>query len=112
VAIRIEHGEEVGRGPDSQDLLALLGALVVSTRLTIWPLIDKRIGSDCKSLVDSVHKYRHTRMRNEVGKLLFLLAIQQYLQRDKEQQVRWLRLHPEKRKTDKMDFDQDEWGYT
>jgi len=27
VAIRIEHGEEVGRGPNPQEILALLGAL-------------------------------------------------------------------------------------
>ena len=49
-------------------------------------------------------------MRNEVGKLPFLLAIQQYLQRDAVQQVRWVRSHPERRKTDKMEYDLDEWG--
>ena len=69
VAIRFEHGEEVGRGPNPQELLALLGALAVSTRLSTRPLMDKRIGSNCKSLVDYVNKYRHARMRNEVGKL-------------------------------------------
>ena len=37
VAIRIEHGEVVGRGPNPQELLALLGALAVSTRLTTPP---------------------------------------------------------------------------
>ena len=72
--------------------------------------MDKRIGSDCKSLVDYVNEYRHARMRNKVGKLPFLLAIQQYLQRDEEQQVRWVRSHPERRKTDKMEFNLDEWG--
>ena len=72
--------------------------------------MEKRIGSDCKSLVDYVNKYRHARMRNEVGKLPFLLAIQQYLQRDEERQVRWVRSHPERRKLDKMEFDLDEWG--
>jgi hypothetical protein len=84
VTFRIEHGEDVGRGTNPQELLALLGALAVSTRLTTWPLIVKRIGLDCKSLVDSVNEYRHARMRNEVGKLPFLLAIQQYLQRDEK----------------------------
>ena len=49
-------------------------------------------------------------MRNEVGKLPFLPAIQQYLQRDAAQQVRWVRSHPERRKTDKMEYDLDEWG--
>ena len=112
VAIRIDHGEVVGRGPNPQELLALLGALAVSTRLTTPHLTDKRIGSDCKSLVDYINEYRHARMRNEVGKLPFLLAIQQYLQRDAAQQVRWVRSHPERRKTDKMEYDLDEWGYT
>jgi hypothetical protein len=55
VAIRIEHGEVVGRGPNPQELLALLGALAVSTRLTTPHLTDKRIGSDCKSLVDYIN---------------------------------------------------------
>ena len=30
----IDHGEVVGRGPNPQELLALLGALAVSARLT------------------------------------------------------------------------------
>ena len=51
-------------------------------------------------------------MKNEVGKLPFLLAIQQYLQRDAAQQVRWVRSHPERQKSDKMEYDLDEWGYT
>ena len=71
---------------------------------------DKRIGLDWKSLVDYVNAHRHTRMRNEVGNLPFLLAIQQYLQRDDAQQVRWVRSHPERRKMDKQEFDLDEWG--
>ena len=49
-------------------------------------------------------------MKNEVGKLPFLLAIQQYLQRDAAQQVRWVRSHPERRKSDNMEYDLDEWG--
>ena len=56
VAIRIEHGEVVGRGPNPEELLALLGALAVSTRLTTPHLTDKRIGSDCKSLVDYINE--------------------------------------------------------
>jgi hypothetical protein len=110
VAIRNDHGEVVGRGPNPQALLALLGALAVSTRLTTPHFTDKRIGSDCKSLVDYINDYRHARMRNEVGKLPFLLAIQQYLQRDAAQQVRWVSSHPERRKTDKIENDLDEWG--
>jgi len=110
VAIRIDHGEVVGRGPNPQELLALLGALAVNTRLETMQQADKRIGSDCKSLVDYVNAHRHTRMRNEVGKLPFLLAIQQYLQRDDAQQVRWVQSHPERGKTDKQEFDLDEWG--
>ena len=68
VAIKIDHSEVVGRGPNPQELLALLGALAVSARLTTPHLTDKRIGSDCKSLVDYINEYRHARMRNEVGK--------------------------------------------
>ena len=49
-------------------------------------------------------------MRNEVGKLSFLLAMQQYLQRDAAQQVRGVRSHPERRKPEKKDYDLDEWG--
>ena len=89
IAIRIDHGEVVGRGPNPQELLALLGALAVTQRLSALGLSDKRIGSDCKSLVDYINAHRHSRVRNEVGKLPFLLAIQQYLQKDAEQQVRW-----------------------
>ena len=103
VALRIDHGEVVGRVPNPQELLALLGALAVSTRLTTPHLTDKCIGLDCKSLVDYINEYRHARMRNEVGKLPFLLAIQQYLQRDAAQQVQWVRSHPERWKTDKME---------
>jgi hypothetical protein len=112
VVIRIKHGEVVGRDPNPQELPALSDALAVSTRLTTLPLMYKRIGSDCKSLVDYDNKYRHACMRNEVGKLPFLLAIQQYLQRDKAQQARWMRSHSERRKTDKMEFDLDEWAFT
>ena len=56
VAIKIDHGEVVGRGPNPQELLALLGALAVSARLLTPHLTDKRIGSDCKSLVDYVNE--------------------------------------------------------
>ena len=77
IAIRIEHGEVVGRDPNPQELLALLGALAVTQTLTALGLSDKRIGSDCKSLVDYINAHRHSRVRNEVGKLPFLLAIQQ-----------------------------------
>ena len=107
VAIRIDHGKVVGRGPNPQELLALLGALAVTQRLTALGLSDKRIGSDCKSLVDYINAHRHSRVRNEVGKLPFLLAMQQYLQRDAEQQVRWLRSHPEMRKPAKQDYELD-----
>jgi hypothetical protein len=110
IAIRIDHGEVVGRGPNPQELLALLGALAITQRLSALGLSDKRIGSDCKSLVDYINAHRHSRVRNEVGKLPFLLAIQQYLQKDAEQQVRWVRSHPERRKHDKQDYDLDEWG--
>ena len=43
-------------------------------------------------------------------KMPFLLAIQQYLQRDAAQQVCGVRSHPERRKTNKIEFDLDEWG--
>ena len=110
VAVRIDHGEVVGRGPNPQELLALLGALAITQRLDVLGLADKRIGSDCKSLVDYINEHRHTRLRNEVGKLPFLIATQQYLQRDAAQQVRWVRSHPERRKPEQKDYDLDEWG--
>ena len=81
VAIRMEHGEVIGRGPNPQELLAL----AIHDRLECRAHTDQRIGSDCKSLVDYVNDYRHTRMRNEVGKLPFLLAIQQYLRQNEAQ---------------------------
>jgi hypothetical protein len=102
----------VGRGPNPQELMALLGALAVSTRLETLQRADKRIGLDCKSPVDYVNEHRHARMRNEVRKLPFLLAIQQYLQQDDAQKVRWARFHLERRKIDKQDFDPDEWVST
>ena len=110
VTIRIDHGEVVGRGPNPQELLALLGALAITQRQDALGLSDKRIGSDCKSLVDYINEHRHSRVRNEVGELPFLLATQQYLQRDAEQQMRWVRSHPEKRKQEKKDHELDEWG--
>ena len=75
----IDHGEVVGRGPNPQELLALLGALAITQQLNELGLADKRIGSDCKSLVDYINEHRHTRLRNEVEKLPFLIATQQYL---------------------------------
>ena len=85
VAVRIDHGEVVGRGPNPQELLALLGALAITQLLDALGLADKRIGSDCKSLVDYINEHCHSRLRNEVGNLPFLIATQQYLQRDAEQ---------------------------
>ena len=76
VAIRIDHGEVVGRGPNPQELLALLGALAITQRQDALGLSDKRIGSDCKSLVDYINEHRDSRVRNEVDKLPFLLATQ------------------------------------
>jgi hypothetical protein len=75
VAIRMGHGKVIGRVPNPQELLALLGALAIHDRLECKTHTDQRIGSDCKSLVDYINDYRHTQMRNEVGKLRFLLAI-------------------------------------
>ena len=100
----------MGRGPNPQELLALLGALAITQRQDALGLSDKRIGLDCKSLVDYINEHRHSWVRNEVGKLPFLLAMQQYLQRDAEQQVRWVRSHPERRKPEKIDYELDEWG--
>ena len=48
-------------------------------------------------------------MRNEVGKLPFLMAIQHYMQEDPQLEIRWVRSHPERRKGIE-DFDLDEWG--
>ena len=110
VAIRMEHGEVIGRGPNPQELLALLGALAIHDRLECRGHIDQRIGSDCKSLVDYVNDYQHTRMRNEVGELPFLLAIQQYLRQNEAQEIRWVRSRPERCKPVKMEYDLDEWG--
>ena len=41
IAIRIDHGEVVGRGPNPQEQLALLGALAVTERLNALGLSDK-----------------------------------------------------------------------
>ena len=109
VAIRIEHGERVGRGPNPQELLALLGAAAVTQRMEPRQSDHRQINSDCKSLVDYVNHYRYTRMRNEVGKLPFLMAIQHYMQEDPQLEIRWVRSHPERRK-EMEEFDLDEWG--
>ena len=55
VAIRIEHGERVGRGPNPQKLLALLGAAAVTQRMEPCHTDHRQISSDCKSLVDYVN---------------------------------------------------------
>ena len=68
----------------------ILGALAITQRQAALGLSDKRIGLDCKSLVDYINEHRHSRLRNEVGKLPFLLVTQQYLQQDAAQQVRWV----------------------
>ena len=60
VAIRIEHGERVGRGPNPQELLALLGAAVVTQRIEPRQSDYRLINSDCKSLADYVNHYRYT----------------------------------------------------
>jgi hypothetical protein len=60
--------------------------------------------------VDYVNDYHHTQMRNEVGKLPFLLAIQKYLRQNEAQAIHWVQSHPERRKPDKMEYDLDEWG--
>jgi hypothetical protein len=70
----MEHGEVIGRGPNPQELLALLRALAIHERLECKAHTDQRIGSVCKSLVDYVNDYRHTQLRNEVGTLPILLA--------------------------------------
>ena len=44
IAIWIDHGKVVGREPNPQELLALLGALAVNTRLETMQQSDKRIG--------------------------------------------------------------------
>ena len=79
VAVRIDHGEVVGRGPNPQELLALLGSLAITQRQGALGLLNKRIGLDCKSLVDYINEHRHFRLRNKVDKLPFLLATQQCL---------------------------------
>jgi hypothetical protein len=111
VAIRMEHSEVIDREPNPQELLALLGALAIHDRLECKAHTDQRIGLDCKSLVDYVNDYRHTRMWNEVDKLPFLLAIQKYLRQNESQEIRWVRSHPERRKPDEMEYDLDEWEY-
>ena len=69
VAIRIEQGEEVGRGPNPQELLALLVALGCESKLGRPREYNEEISSDCKSVVDYVNNHRQTRLRNEVGSL-------------------------------------------
>jgi hypothetical protein len=57
LAIRMDHGESIGRGPNPQELLSLLGALAIYDRLECKAHTDQRIGWDCKSLVDYVNDY-------------------------------------------------------
>jgi hypothetical protein len=54
VAICMEHGEVIERGPYPQELLTLLGALAIHDRLECKAHTEQRIGSDCKSLVDYI----------------------------------------------------------
>ena len=75
VAIRIDQGEEVCRGPNPPELLALLVALGCGRKLGRPPTYNEEIVYDCKSVVDYVNKHRQTRLRNENGKLPFLMAI-------------------------------------
>ena len=65
--------------------------------------------SDCKSVVDYVNNHRQTRLRNEVGKLPFLMAIQQYMQEADWLKLRWVKAHPEERK-EQMECSLDYWG--
>jgi len=109
VAIRIDQGEEVGRGPNPQELLALLVALGCERKLGRPLAYNEEISSDCKSVVDYVNNHRQTRLRNEVGKLPFLMAIQQYMQEADYLKLRWVQSHPERRK-DQADFTMDDWG--
>ena len=60
-------------------------------------------------MVDYVNKHRQTRLRNEVGKLPFLMAIQQYMQDADRLKLRWVKAHPEERKG-QMEFSLDDWG--
>ena len=77
VAIWIKQGEEVGRGPNPQELLALPVALGCGRKLGRPPPYNEEIVSDYKSVVDYVNNHRQTRLRNEIGKPPFLMTIQQ-----------------------------------
>ena len=107
MAIRTEHRERVGRGLNPQELQALLGAVAVTQRLEPSNTDHRQISSDCKSLVDYVNHYRYTRMRNEVGKLPFLMAIQHYMQEDPQLEIRWVCSHLERQKKIE-DYDLDD----
>ena len=109
VAIRIDQGEEVCRGQNPQELLALPVALGCGRALGWPPTYNEEIVSDCKSVVDYVNKHRQTRLRNEVGKLPFLMAIQQYMQDADWLKLRWVKANPEERKG-QMEFSLDDWG--
>ena len=95
VAVRTDQEEEVGRGPNPQELLALLVALGCGRKLSWPPTYNEEILSDCKSVVDYVNDHQQTRLRNEVGKLPSLMVIQQYMQEADCLKLRWAQSHPE-----------------
>ena len=95
--------------PNPQELLALLVALECGRKLRRPPTYNKEIMSDCKSVVDYVNNHRQTRLRNEVGKLPFLMLIQQYMQEADWLKLRWVKAHPKERKGQIM-FSLDDWG--
>ena len=109
VAIRIEQGEEVGRGPNPQELLALLVALGCESKLGRPREYNEEISSDCKSVVDYVNNHRQTRLRNEVRKIPFFMVINQYMQEADWLKLRWVQSHPKRRK-EQAEFSRDDWG--
>ena len=58
VAIRIDQGGEVGRGPNPQELLALPVAPGCGRKLGRPPKYNEEIVSSCKSVVDYVNNHR------------------------------------------------------
>jgi hypothetical protein len=84
--------------PKPSRTAGVTGFAAVTQRLEPSNTDHRQISFDCKSLVDYVNHYRHTQMRNEVGKLPFLMAIQHYMQEDPQLEIQWVRSHPERRK--------------
>ena len=74
--------------------------------------LAKHLPFDNFSIVERHKPKTNNKHTNKTMKKIevILLAIQQYLQKDAEQQVRWVRSHPERRKLDKQDYELDEWG--